>query len=205
MPTVSTSTGSGGSLPATERFYVVTAVYAQMGESLPCAEVNATPSASGTVTLSWTPATGFEGATPDFYKVYESATTGTETLLGIVPGYVNLAADGITPVQTTSVIDDGVTLKPRNSATTPIGGDTAAYVGGNTGMKPRSAGGEDIYLISRDPNFVVRPYVREIQPVNLAATVLQPDALPFALVSDTALALRAPKYMARLRNVVSTL
>ena len=91
-----------------------------------------------------------------------------------------------------------------NGATAPTTVPTT-YFGTNAGHLPRwtSAGtqGEDIYLISRNRDNVVRPYVRNIQPITLAPTVLQPDALPFALVADTALAVRAPTFASRLRNV----
>jgi hypothetical protein len=72
-------------------------------------------------------------------------------------------------------------------------------------MLPRTAGAEDMYLMSRNRDNVVRPYVRDVTPLDVFPTTAAPDTLPFAIVSDTCLAVRAPKYMARLRNVVSTL
>jgi hypothetical protein len=73
------------------------------------------------------------------------------------------------------------------------------------GLKPRASGGEDIYLIPRDPDILVRPYVRDVTPLAIYPTTASPDQLPFALATDTCLALRAPKYAGRLRNVVATL
>ena len=59
--------------------------------------------------------------------------------------------------------------------------------------------------MSRDPNYITRPFVREMQPVNVYPTTASPDSLPFAFVADTTLALRAPKYIGRLANVVASL
>jgi hypothetical protein len=52
---------------------------------------------------------------------------------------------------------------------------------------------------------VVRPYVRDVRPIDVYPTTAAPDTLPFAIVSDTCLAIRAPKYAARARNLVATL
>lgn len=212
MGAVTTATGTGGSLPATERFYKVSAVLGAWGEIAASAEVNATPAASGTVTLSFTPPTGYDGFSVNSYRVYESGTTGTETLLGIVDAVVGFQADGITPIPTTSIEDTGTALIPKNGATVPPVLPTA-YFATNSGMLPRvpvatpgsDLGGEDVYLISRDPDNLIRPYVRPMQPVPVAATVTAPDTLPFAMVTDTAIAVRAPEFGARLRNVVAAL
>ncbi len=64
---------------------------------------------------------------------------------------------------------------------------------------------EDIYLVPRDENFLVRPYTRDVQVIPLAPTVTAPDTLPFALVSDTCVAVRAPKYVGRLARVVANI
>ena len=77
----------------------------------------------------------------------------------------------------------------------------ASYVGTNTGLFPPAVGLENIYLMSRDRNFLVRPYVREVQPLDVYPTTSSPDTLPYALVTDTTLALRAPKYTGRIARV----
>ena len=83
---------------------------------------------------------------------------------------------------------------------------TAAYAYFNNGLKPLTSNGEQsIYLMSRDANYITRPYVREMQPVNVYPTTASPDSLPFAFVADTTLAIRAPKYLGRLANVASAL
>jgi hypothetical protein len=214
MPAVTgTPTNSGGSLAAGTYKYYVAPVFARMGEAQPQAsEVSATVSGgSSIVTLSFTAPTtgGYQSSAPILYKVYRTAVGGSansETLLGVVDAVVTTAADGITPVYATSIVDTGAALIPEASggSVTPVVTPTA-YVGTNAGEVPRWAGGEDVYLISRNRDNIVRPYVRNIQPITLAPTVLQPDALPFALVADTALAVRAPEFGARLRNVSAAL
>jgi hypothetical protein len=71
-------------------------------------------------------------------------------------------------------------------------------------MKPQ-AGPENIYLMSRDPQFVLRPYVRELTPLDVYPTTSSPDQMPYAIVSDCTLAVRAPRYLGRLARVTTTL
>ncbi len=208
MPAVTTSTATtGGHIGATtERFYQVSAVIGSYGETIPCAEVNQTTGSGSTniITLSFTPPTTPDGAPVLLYKVWESSTTGTETLLGYVDGTVGLQSDNVTPIPTTSIVDTGVALVPQNGATVPAS-SPAAYVGGS-GLTPKTATGQDFYLVSRDPANLCRPYVRDCQPVpNLAPTVTSPDQLPYAIVTDTALGLRMPSFIGRGQNVTVTL
>lgn len=200
--TVTTSTATtGGTLAAGTYYYRISAVIARMGEITASAEVSqVTTGATSTVTLAFTPPTGYEGSLSQLYKVYRSTATGTETLLGYVDANVGLAGDGVTPIVATSIVDTGSALIPQSGATQP-GVLPTAYFGTNTGHLPRGAGLEDLYLISRIEDNVVRPYVRDVQPVDVYPTTSSPDSLPFALVSDTCLAVRAPKYVGRLRNV----
>jgi hypothetical protein len=72
-------------------------------------------------------------------------------------------------------------------------------------MKPQAAGSENIYLMARDPQFVLRPYVRELQSLDVYPTAAAPDQLPYAIASDCTLAVRAPKYLGRLARVSSSL
>jgi hypothetical protein len=208
--TVTTATATtGGTLAAGTYKYQVSAVIARSGETVACSEVSQTTTGStSTVTLSFTTPTGQDSASPIAFKVYRTAvggSTGTETLLGYVDAIVGTAADGITPIYATSIVDTGTALVPQNGATVP-GVLPTTYNGTNTGAVPRaSAQIEDLYLVPRDPNFLVRPYVRELQPIEVAPTVLSPDTLPFAIATDTCLAVRAPKFMARLSNVLVAL
>jgi hypothetical protein len=183
-------------------------VIARVGEIVASAEVSQTTTGSAsTVTLSFTPPAGFENGTAISYKVYRtSGATGTETLLGWVDATVGLAGDGVTPIVANQIVDTGAALVPQQSSGSVVPAQTpAAYVGTNAGMLPRTAGAEDLFLLSRNRDNVVRPYVRDVTPLDVFPTTSAPDTLPFAIVSDTCLAVRAPKYGARLRNVVSTL
>lgn len=210
MGTVTSTTATtGGSIASTaHRFYQVSAVLPTYGESAPSAEVDSGAIGAGStniVTLAFTPPTTADGSPVLLYKVWESATTGTETLLGVVDGVVGLSGDGVTAIPTTSIVDTGVTLIPQNGSTVPAQ-TNAAYVGQNSGFGVRPASGQDFYLVSRDPANIVRPYVRDCQPVpNLAPTVVSPDQTPYALVTDTALGLRMPTFIGRGRNVTVSL
>lgn len=207
--TAATAT-TGGSMAAGAYRYVVSAVVARMGETAASAEVSITTTgATSTVTLSFTPPAGYEGATAQHYKVYRTAVggaTGTETLLGYVDATVGLQADGVTPILANQIVDTGAALVPQQSVGPVVPANTpAAYVGTNVGHLPRTVGLEDIYLISRRKDLILRPYVRDVKPVDVYPTVVAPDTLPFALVSDTCLAVRAPKYTGRLRNLAVAL
>lgn len=206
MGAVTTATATtGGSLAAATYYYQIVPVIARQGEVLPSTEASqATTGSTSTVTLSFSTPTGLDGSQPNLYKVFRSTATGAETLLGYVDATVGVAADGVTPILTTSIVDDGVTLTPKNGSTVPQT-VPAAYVGGNSGMKPQTTGQENIYLVSRNQDFLVRPYVRELTPLDVYPTTASPDTLPYAIASDTTLAVRAPKYTGRLTRVATTL
>ena len=214
MGTVTPTTATtGGTLAATTYKYQVSAVIARQGEIGASAEASQTTTGStSTATLSFTTPSGLDGLLPTLYKVYRSTATGTETLLGIVDAIVGLAADGITPILTTSIIDTGTALIPQNGSTQPAQ-TPATYQGGNVNKFPPLVGSansgvntggsgtdvngntESIYLVARDENFICRPYVRELVPLDVYPTTASPDSLPYALTSDNVLALRAPKYI----------
>jgi hypothetical protein len=211
---VGTVTGStattGGALPATTNYkYQLSAVIARQGEIQPCTEVSVTTGSGSTniITLSFTPPTGQDGLSPTLYKVWRTVgggATGTETFLGYVDATVGLNADGVTPIYTTSIVDTGTSLVPQNGSTVP-GVLPAQYYGTSTAMLPPGAGQENIYLISRDRTNVVRPYVREVEPLDVFPTTAAPDTLPFALISDTALAVRATRFLGRACRVTASL
>lgn len=202
MGAVTTATATtGGTLAAATYWYRIAPVIARQGEIQASTEVSqATTGSTSTVTLSFSTPTGLDGSQPTLYKVYRSTATGTETLLGYVDATVGLASDGVTPVLTTSIVDTGTALVPQNGSTVP-GVLPTTYFGTNAGMPVPGAKNENIYLIARDRNFVVRPFVRDCQPIDLYPTTTSPDTLPYALVSDTTLAVRAPKYTGRLTRV----
>lgn len=191
-------TGSpAGTLNGTYR-YMVSAVIARFGEIQVSPEVSAAPSTQSVTLGVAAPSNMPDGLGPILYKVYRTAASGasgTETLIGVVDAFDTAG------VATTSIIDTGTNLLTNSSANTAVTG----YQGANTGALPRGAGQEDVYLIPRDANFLVRPYTRDVQVIPLAPTVTAPDTLPFALVSDTCLAVRAPKYVGRLSRMVANI
>lgn len=196
---------TGGTLAAGTYYYKVSAVMSRQGEIAACPEVSATTTGStSVVTLAFTTPSGFQSSAPQTFMVYRGTSAGTETLLGYVDAVVGLAADQITPVLTTSIVDTGTNLVPQNGATVPAQ-TPASYIGTNTGLKPRSVGQEDIYLTSRDRDNLLRPYVRDIQPKDVFPTTSSPDSMPFAVVSDTCLAIRGPEWVGRLTRVAPTL
>ncbi|MDJ0342285.1 hypothetical protein QMK19_03665 [Streptomyces sp. H10-C2] len=200
MGTVTTATATTlGTLAAATYYYRVSAVVARFGEISASTEVSqVTTGATSTVTLSFsTPGSLPDGATPILYKVYRSTATTTETLVGTVDAF------DTTGVAVTSIIDNGTNLLTNSLANTgPV-----AYQGTNTGALPRNVANaqEDIYLVPRDPNFLVRPYVRDMTILPLAPTVTSPDSLPFAVLTDSTLAIRAPKYVGRLSRLTAAL
>jgi hypothetical protein len=207
MGTVTSATAAtGGTLAQNTNYkYYVSAVIARFGETQVSGEVSQTTgntTATNTITLTVAaPSNMPDGASPILYKVYRTAgagASGTEVLLGVVDAFDTAG------VAVTSIIDNGSNLLTNASGTT---GPTA-YQGGNSGALPRGVGGvahEDIYLVPRDANFLVRPFTRDVQVIPLAPTVTSPDSLPFALVSDTCVAIRAPKYVGRLARVVASI
>lgn len=198
MGTVTTATATtGGTLAAATYSYQVSAVIARFGEIQVSTEVSqATTGSTSTVTLSFsTPTNMPDNAAPILYKVYRSTSSGNETLLGVVDAFDTTGA------AVTSIVDTGSNLLTNSAPNT----GPSAYQGTNAGAKARGAGHEDIYLVPKDPNFFVRPYTRDMQIIPLAPTTTSPDVLPFACVTDTCAALRAPKYAGRLARVTSAI
>ena len=186
--------------------YVVSPVISRQGETIPCAEVSVTTNQTlTTIVLSFTPPTGLDGLAPVLYKVYRTASggaSGSETFLGYVDSTVGLLSDGVTPVLTNQIVDTGAALVPQ-FATGPVVPSIlpTVYYGTNTSMLPPAAGQENLYLISRDRNNVVRPYVREAKPVDIYPTTASPDTLPYALIGDMSFAVRATRFVGRLTRV----
>jgi hypothetical protein len=187
--------------------YKVAPVIARFGEIQASGSATATASGSA-ITLSFSTPTGPEGSQPTHYKVYRAAGASPSgnsayALLGIVDASFLDSTGNVWA--TTKIVDNGTTLIAYNGSNAQAS-PTAAYAYSNAGLHPLTSNGEQsIYLMSRDPNYIVRPYVREMQPVNVYPTTASPDSLPFAFVTDTTLAVRAPKYIGRLANVASAL
>jgi hypothetical protein len=212
MTAVTTSkAGSGGTFAAGSYYYVVSAILANYGEDQGSAEVAiATVSAGGTVTLSFTPPSGPDAAIPITYKVFRTAAngaSGSESLLSYCDAQVQDSSGNVWQVN--QIVDTGATLQPGyyngSTTVTNFAGSPAAYVGTNSNILPLASGDQNIYLMSRDPNFIVRPFVRDLQMVDIYPTTASPDSLPFAMLSDTNLSVRGPKYLARASKVSCTL
>lgn len=201
-----TTSTTGGTLPATSAYkYMISAIVARQGEIAPSAEVTVTTGSGSTnlVSLAFTPPSGEDGLAPIMYKVYRTAAggnAGTETFLGYVDATVGFASDGVTPIMATSIVDTGTSLVPQNSTTVPAV-LPAQYYGTNANLLPPGAGAQNIYLMSRDRNNIVRPYVRDASPLDVYPTTASPDSLPYAIVSDTTLAVRTPKFAGRYTRV----
>jgi len=215
MGTVTTATATTGGTIAASTYcnYTVAPVIARFGEIQAATVVQRQVGAgtsTNTVTLSFSTPTGPEGSQPTHYKVYAnysaSATAPTNpniNLLGVVDAFYLDSSGNIWP--TTQIKDTGSALVPSDGTHTIATAPTTYYYG-NANLHPLTGQGEQsIYLMSRDPNYIVRPYVREMQPIQVYPTTASPDSLPFAFVADTTLAVRAPKYLGRLANVVGSL
>ena len=200
--TAATAT-TGGTLAAATYYYKVSAVIARQGEILPSAEVSqATSGATSTVTLSFTAPTGQDGLGAQLYKVFRGTAAGAETFLGYVDSTVGLQSDGVTPVYANQIVDTGTALVPQQSSGPVVPGILpVVYYGTNASMLPPGAGQENIYLMSRDAGNIVRPFVREAQPLDVYPTTSSPDSMPFAIMGDTCLAVRTPKFAGRAYRV----
>lgn len=204
---VATGANAGGTLSNGTYSYRVAPVISRFGEIQASAHAEGTTTGTGIVTLTFSTPSGPDGGTPTHYKVYRApvGTTTGHTLLGFVDAAFT---NGGVTYATTTIIDTGSALQLKNTSSglTPTIGQPSVYYYTNANVKPKtSAGEQDIYLLSRDENNILRPYVRDIKPVELAATTASPDSLPFAFVSDTCLAVRAAKFIGRLSNVVTAI
>ena len=190
---------------STAYHYRVSAVMSRFGEIQASSDCTATTGSSGTLAIALTLPTslvGPEGSKPTHYKVFRGSSSSNQTLVGMVDASY-FDTNGVQRT-TTVIVDSGTGLAPHDG-TNATNSNSVGYFYPNTGIKPLSGGLQSVYLMSRDPNFIVRPYVREMQPVNIYPTTASPDSLPFAFVADTTLAVRAPKYIGRLANVVAAL
>ncbi len=195
------SATTGGSLPAsTTYYYKLSAVIARQGEILPSLEVSQETggTATNTITLSFTAPTGQDGLGTQLYKVWRGTAAGGETFLGYCDSTVGLQSDGVTPVYANQIVDTGTALVPQQSVGSLVPDPLpVVYFGTNASMLPPGAGQENIYLMSRDPGNIVRPFVREAVPLDVYPTTSSPDSMPFAIMGDMCLAVRTPKFAGR--------
>lgn len=192
--------GTGGTLAATTYYYRVAAIINRYGELAASAEVSQAVTAGQNVTLTFATPTDLEGNESTLYKVFRSTASGAEVLVGVC------AAVDVDGNVLTSIVDTGANLLPNGQA--PTGLYPTAYSGaaGALGQqKPRNATDEDILLVPRNADFMVRPFVRDFRTITLAQTAQAPDVMPFAIINDTTLAVRGPKYVGKLARLAVAL
>lgn len=212
MGTVTTATATtGGSLPASSTYkYKVSAIISRSGETIASDEVTQATgagTATNTIDLSFSVPSGYEQGGPLLYKVYRTAAGGandSEVLLGVVDAVVKLGPDLISRVATIKIRDTGTALIPMNGTDQPTVVPTA-YAGGNVNKKPLADTHERIFLVPRNRDYLLRPYVRNMAPLPLAATVSSPDSDPFAIITDSVLAIRDPRMIGALERVAVSL
>lgn len=202
--TVSTATSTtGGFLAAGTYRYQVSAVINRFGELGASTEVSqATTGSTSTVTLNFTTPTDTEGNEPILYKVFRTAgATGTEVLIGVV------AAVDPNGAVLTSIVDTGTNLL-GNGVSVASTGFPQTYAGAPGALgnqKPRGTTDEDLLLVPRNEDFMLRPYVRDFRTLTLAQTASAPDVMPFAILNDTCLAVRGPKYVGKIARLAVAL
>jgi hypothetical protein len=206
LGTVTSATASNGAATLNGTYkYQVSPIVARQGEIAPSLEVSQAVTTGNNIVLSFTPPTGLDGLAPQLYKVWRTAAggaSGSESFLGYVDATVGLASDGVTPIITNQIVDTGAALIPQQSSGSLVPGTLpTTYIGTNSAMLPPALGQENIYLVSRNPANVVRPFVREAQPIDVFPTTSSPDSLPYALMGDTTFAVRALKFLGRAYRV----
>ena len=203
MGTVTASaSGSGSSLSNVAYYYVVEAI-TKYGLTAASAEATVTPSAGQNVVLSWsTPApTDAFGNTIDIigYRIFRSTTSGAESLYAISSAY-NTSDAAVTGFTDTGLIQDPTATNTLYAMTVASSGSNAASDGVTF---PRVQTGtqlvEDIYLLPRNPEYIVCPVVNEMQTQMLAP--VNARTRQFSLTEDMTLALRAGAFAAKLGRV----
>jgi len=203
MGAITTVDGGGsGSQLANQAYYYMLEAVTQYGISVASAEANVTPTAGHNVTVSWSTPTitdVFGNTIPILsYRLFRSNAasnaSGTESLYAIIP-----AKDGSdNPV--TSFSDTGIPSTSSSLFATYATQSAGAAAAPDGVTFPRTTSTtEDIFLVPRDPEYMLVAVVNEIQSQMLAP--VNARTRQFALTSDMALALRAPFFGAKLGRV----
>lgn len=208
MTTVSTTgnTGSGSSLLAATTYYYVVEAVTRYGLTTASAEVSQAPAANGNnVVLTWTTPTPTDvyGNTIDVlaYRIFRGTASGGESLYAIVSAYDN-SDSAVTTFTDTGLVQDP-TANSALYATTVAKSGGNAVPDGVTFPRIQTTGQnvEDIYLIPRNPEFLVAPVVNDLTTTMLAP--VNARTRQFALIEDMTLAMRAPAFAAKLSRVRS--
>lgn len=206
MGTVTPSAaGSGSQLGAATYFYGIEYV-TLYGRGYCSAAVSPAATAGQNVTLTFatpTPTDYLGNALPILqYKVYAGASATTMTLRGIVGG-TDDQDNAVTSIQ-----DTGAALNANARSTAP-----GVIFGATNGVTPANAGDgatspitgalipsagyvEDLFLVTRNPDFVAVPTVTEVESEILAP--VNARSVQYALVADKCLAMRASAFAAKL-------
>lgn len=201
--TVADAGGSGSSLTAQAYYYVVEAV-TDYGVSVASAEGSVTPTAGHNISVTWSTPTikdAFANTRPVIqYRIHRSNASGTETLYAVV------SARDTTDTAVTVFTDTGLPVTPGTANTTSYWATVAtsgsnAAPDGVTFPRTQSTGQlvEDIFLVPRDPDFLMVPVVNEMRTKLLAAVNARTSQI--ALIADLTLALRAPAFSAKICRV----
>ena len=206
MTTVSISaSGSGSQLTNIAYYYVVEAV-TRYGVSQASAEVTITPTAGQNVVLSWsTPVINdlYGNALDIFqYRIYRSGTTGTESLYAVVNSTDanDAAVTGFTDTGAVAVPVAGQTYNNVFITVATSNGTVAIPDGLNfPRLVVNGKNLESIYLLPRNPDFLVVAVLNEMTPVMLAPTLARSSQ--FALIADMCLAMRNGFFAAKVDQV----
>jgi hypothetical protein len=200
MGTVTIGAGvpTGTTFTATAQYYRVEAV-TQLGKSLASAEVSFTPTAGGSIALSWsTPAiTDANGNTYPIYcyRIFRGTAAGAETLYAVVAAY---AADSAQPYDTpiTSWTDTNAAFDPLHDGTT---GNALVYSAPDAVTVPNLAKAEDLFLFPLDWQIGHLAVLNEIKQEMLA--VVEARSRQFETTADMAYTMLSNKYCAQATGV----
>lgn len=204
MTTISASdSGGSGSQLANSQYSYIVEVVTDYGISVASNEVSVTPTSGHNITVTWTtPAiTDADGNTRQnllfrIHRTLAGGALGSETLYAVVSALDN------TDTAITSFVDTGAPILPATTSTaysvTVNNQGSAALPDGATFPRVQSGSQvmEDIWMLPRDPDICVVPAVNELQtrilaPINARTTQI-------ALIADEVLAVRGPRFMAKL-------
>lgn len=153
MGTITPAGATGGSLTGGTKYFYQLSALTNLGETLPSAEVNVTPSSSpaqGSVTITFTAFKYANSQAPYSdaveYKLFRSTATGTEKFVGTYAA-LTYDADGKPNGAVTSITDQGNTA--AISPTAILSGGSNAhqpYAGTATGVRD-----ETMLLLNRHP------------------------------------------------------
>ena len=207
MSTVGAATSTAtNQFPGSVAYYYVVEAVTTYGITTASVECSATPTSSQVVTLTWTTPTildAFGNSIPVLsYRVFRGTSSGAETL------YATVSAVNTVDGAVTSFVDTNIPTTPYATGSTALAA-TVAVSGNNAAPDgvtfPRIAVAnqnvEDIFLLPRDPDFVLVPVVNEMNTVMLAP--INARTRQFALTADLTLALRAPAFAAKICRVRS--